>query len=210
MFLSLFIAFQINFELGIIIVLYLLIQISYCLALKKVPLIDIFCISTGFLLRSVAGGVSTNLSISPWFLLTVGLLALFLALEKRKAELRNSIEAGFITRKVLQRYSLPLLLRLESLVATSSFISYSLWASGPSLNGAKTSWMLLTVPFVLLGIFRYQFISDPEEFKRRKKINALRTSENPEEILIRDKGIKLIIFSWLLTTLSIGIIYGRS
>ena len=210
LFLSLFIAFQINFELGIIIVLYLLIQISYCLALKKVPLIDIFCISTGFLLRSVAGGVSTNLSISPWFLLTVGLLALFLALEKRKAELRNSIEAGFITRKVLQRYSLPLLLRLESLVATSSFISYSLWASGPSLNGAKTSWMLLTVPFVLLGIFRYQFISDPEEFKRRKKINALRTSENPEEILIRDKGIKLIIFSWLLTTLSIGIIYGRS
>ena len=206
LFLSLFVAFAINMSLGLIITLYLSIQIAYCLILKRIPLIDIFCISAGFLLRSVAGGVATELPISPWFLLTVGLLALFLALEKRKAELRSSIEEGFISRQVLKRYSLPLLLRLESIVATSSFISYSLWASGPTLNGAKTSWMLLTVPFVLIGIFRYQFISDPEESKRIKEINLYKTGENPEEILLRDRGIKLIIFSWLITTLSIGII----
>ena len=110
-----------------------------------------------------------------------------------------------ITRKVLKRYSLPLLLRLESLVATSSFVTYSLWAAGPALQGAKTSWMLLTVPFVLLGIFRYQLISDPDEAYRRSLTNFHKTTENPEEILIKDKGILMIVSSWLITTIIIGL-----
>ena len=72
-------------------------------------------------------------------------------------------ENGIKTRKVLKFYSIPLLLRLESTLATSAFVSYALWASGPLLNGAPTSLMLLTVPLVLLGIFRYQILSDPQD-----------------------------------------------
>ncbi len=202
--LSLFISFYINPFLFLLIFLYGLIQVAYCLRLKQEPLFDILCISSGFLLRALSGGVATDLFISPWFILSVGTLALFLAIEKRKAELRLSISKGVITRKVLKRYSLPLLLRLENMVATSSFIMYSLWAAGPVTGGASTSLMMLTIPFVLLGIFRYQFLSDPDESFRRSSISSKQTAENPEEILLNDKGIRLIIISWIVTILIIG------
>lgn len=188
-----------------VVLLYGLIQVGYCLKLKRMPLLDLFCIASGFLLRAIAGVVAGGFGFSPWFLLTVGLLALFLAIEKRKAELRVSQDVGVITRKVLERYSLPLLLRLESLVATSAFMSYSLWAAGPALNGASTTWMLLTVPFALVGIFRYQLLSDPEEAKRRHMLEPERTSEKPEEILLGDRGIQLTLLAWLFTIVVVGL-----
>ena len=203
---SLNLGYLVSKSLFLILAIYLTIQIIYCLKLKEQPLFDLMCISSGFLLRAIAGGISSELIISPWFLLSIGLLALFLALEKRKAEIRNTSINNKVTRKVLKRYSLPLLLRIESLVSTSSFLTYSLWAAGPALQGAKTSWMLLTVPFVLIGIFQYQLISDPDELKRRNKENLSQTTENPEEILIQDKGIRITIISWLFTTIFIGLI----
>lgn len=190
--------------LAVVILAYGLIQVGYCLRFKREPLLDLFCIAAGFLLRAMAGGVAAGLALSPWFLLTVGLLALFLAVEKRKAELQIALGRGVMTRQVLERYSQPLLLRLEGLLSTSAFMSYSLWAAGPALNGASTSWMLLTVPFVLVGIFRYQLLSDPEEAERRRFFNPDRTSEKPEEILLGDRGIKLTLLGWLITTALIG------
>ena len=203
---SLYLSFLVSNSLLLILGIYLIIQIMYFLKLKEEPLFDLICISSGFLLRAISGGVSSNLIISPWFLLSVGLLALFLALEKRKAEIRNININNRITRKVLKRYSLPLLLRIESLVATSSFVTYSLWAAGPALQGAKTSLMLLTVPFVLIGIFQYQLLSDPDEVTRRRNDELFQTAENPEEILLQDKGIRITVFGWLLTTILIGLI----
>jgi decaprenyl-phosphate phosphoribosyltransferase len=175
-----------------VVLLYALIQVGYCLHFKSMPLLDLFCIASGFLLRAIAGAVAASLQPSPWFLLTVGLLSLFLAIEKRKSELRLSHVSGVITRRVLARYSLPLLLRLESTVATSAFISYALWAAGPALQGSSTSWMLLTVPFVLIGIFRYQLLSDSEEANLRMSFAIEQSCEKPEEILLGDRGIKLI------------------
>lgn len=201
---SLMLAGAVSALLAGVILAYGLIQVGYCLRLKRDPLLDLFCIAAGFLLRAMAGGVAAGLALSPWFLLTVGLLALFLAVEKRKAELQIALGHGVMTRQVLERYSLPLLLRLEGLVSTSAFISYSLWSAGPALNGASTSWMLLTVPFVLLGIFRYQLISDPEEAERRRASNPDRTSEKPEEILLGDRGIKLTLLGWLITIVVVG------
>jgi 4-hydroxybenzoate polyprenyltransferase len=189
-----------------VVLLYGLIQVGYCLQLKRMPLLDLFCIAAGFLLRAVSGAAAASLPTSPWFLLTVGLLALFLAIEKRKAELRVAQDRGVITRKVLERYSLPLLLRLESTVATSAFMSYSLWAAGPALRGAPTSWMLLSVPFVLVGIFRYQLLSDPEEADRRRERAPEQSSEKPEEILLGDRGIQFTLAGWLGTTAVIGVI----
>ena len=203
-FISLTLAAAISAPLAGVILAYALIQVGYCLRLKREPLLDLFCISAGFLLRAMAGGVAAGLALSPWFLLTVGLLALFLAVEKRKAELQIARGRGVMTRQVLERYSLPLLLRLEGLVSTSAFMSYSLWASGPALNGASTSWMLLTVPFVLVGIFRYQLLSDPQEAERRRSLDPDRTSEKPEEILLGDRGIKLTLLGWFITTAVIG------
>ena len=203
---SLGIAFSVAWALAGVVLLYGLIQLAYCLQLKRLPLIDLFCIASGFLLRAISGGLAAMLPLSPWFLLTVGLLSLFLAIEKRKAELRIAKDRGAITRKVLQSYSLPLLLRLESTVATSAFISYALWAAGPALRGAPTSWMLLTVPFVLMGIFRYQLLSDPEEAERRQQVAPLRNCEMPEEILLGDRGIQLTLLGWLVSTVVIGLL----
>ena len=201
---SLSMAAAVSVPLAGLVLAYVLIQVGYCIQFKRVVLLDLFSISSGFLLRAVAGGTAADLPLSPWFLLTVGLLALFLAIEKRKAELRVVQDQGVITRAVLERYSLPLLLRLESLVSTSAFMSYSLWAAGPALNGASTSWMLLTVPFVLVGIFRYQLLSDPQEAERRRLSNPDRTSEKPEELLLGDRGIKLTLLGWFITTAVIG------
>jgi len=192
--------------LGGVVLLYALIQVGYCLQLKWMPVVDLFCISSGFLLRAIGGAAAASVPPSPWFLLTVGLLALFLAIEKRKAELRVAQDRGVITRKVLERYSLPLLLRLESTVATSAFMSYSLWAAGPALRGAPTSWMLLTVPFVLVGIFRYQLLSDPDEADRRREWASEQSSEKPEEILLSDRGIQFTLAGWLGTTTVIAVI----
>ena len=201
---SLLLSVALSAQLAGVILGYGLIQVGYCLRLKREPLLDLFCIAAGFLLRAMAGGMAAGLALSPWFLLSIGLLALFLAVEKRKAELQIGLGRGVITRQVLERYSLPLLHRLEGLVSTSAFMSYSLWAAGPVLNGASTSWMLLTVPFVLVGIFRYQLLSDPAEAERRRALNPDRTSEKPEEILLGDRGIKVILFGWFFTTAVIG------
>jgi len=201
---SLAVAASLSQALAGVILTYALIQLAYCLQLKRQPLLDLFCIASGFLLRALAGLVATGLGASPWFLLTIGLLALFLAVEKRKAELRISIERGVVTRHVLMRYSLPLLQRLESLVASSAFMAYALWSAGPTLKGAPTSWMLLSVPFVLVGIFRYQLLSDPEESQRRAGANPDQTTEKPEEILLGDRGIHLTLLGWLLSVVVVG------
>jgi len=208
--LSLTLAAWVTPGLAGVVLLYGLIQVGYCLQLKRMPLLDLFCIASGFLLRAIAGAVAARLTPSPWFLLTVGLLALFLAIEKRKAELRVAQSSGVMTRQVLERYSLPLLLRQESTVATSAFMTYSLWAAGPILKGAPTSWMLLTVPFVLAGIFRYQLLSDPEEAERRRESAPEQSIERPEEILLGDRGIQIILAGWLATTTLIGVINNLS
>ena len=198
--LSLFLAFILNFQLFFIVTIYGVIQILYCLKFKNEPIIDIFCISSGFLLRSSAGGLAAKLYISPWFYLTVGLLSLFLAIEKRKAELRTINETGEITRVVLRKYSLPLLLRFENIVASGSFITYALWSAGPALGGAPTSLMLITVPIVLIGIFRYQLLSDPS-INAKNDLNV----ENPVNILIYDKWMRTIILLWVFITFLIGL-----
>ncbi|MCP9771578.1 decaprenyl-phosphate phosphoribosyltransferase [Synechococcus sp. Tobar12-5m-g] len=201
---SLSLAATLTATLVAVILTYALIQLAYCLRLKSQPLLDLFCIASGFLLRAVAGLVATGLGSSPWFLLCVGLLALFLAVEKRKGELRVSLDRGVITRQVLGRYSLPLLQRLESLVASSAFMAYALWSAGPTLKGAPTSWMLLTVPFVLVGIFRYQLLSDPEEAERRAGRHPDQSTERPEEILLGDRGIHLTLLGWMITVVMVG------
>ena len=205
LFLSLVLSYYISIYFFSVCFFYYLLQVFYCTYLKRIPIADIFCISAGFLLRAIGGGIAGGLQISPWFLLSITLLSLFLAIEKRKAELRAYNETGILTRKVLKQYSLSLLSRYESIVTTGSFLSYSLWAAGPLLNGAPTGWMILTVPFVLMGIFRYQLLSE----KDREVLGSLKKSnltENPEEILIHDSGIKIILSLWLISIIMIWIL----
>jgi hypothetical protein len=90
---------------------------------------------------------------------------------------------------------------MESVVTTGAIISYTLWSAGPQLNGASTPWMLITLPLVIYGIFRYQLLSDPEEIARQSDAELERggRSERPEEILLTDKPILLTVMTWLVT-----------
>ncbi len=202
--LSSYLAISVSLSLLYVILIYLIIQIAYCVRLKTEPILDIFCISSGFLLRAIAGVKASDLEFSQWFLLSIGLLALFLAIEKRKAELQISQSLNIKTRKSLERYSISLLKRIEPIVSTSSFMSYSLWAISTSINGVPKNSMILTIPFVLLGIFRYQLITDSEERVRREAIKPNVNPEKPEEILLSDKGILSAIIGWLITIAIIG------
>lgn len=191
--------------LGSIIIGYSVLQVAYNLRLKQTAILDIITIAAGFVLRASAGAVATDTAMSPWFLLCTAMLALFLGIEKRKAELRLQQRRGGKTRAVLKHYSLPLLTRMETVVTTSTLMSYALWSSGPSLQGASTPWMLLTLPFVLYGIFRYQLLSDPGEIERRAHDSADLggKSERPEEVLLTDRPILLTVVGWGISAFAI-------
>ena len=200
--LSLFVGFSINIFFGFILVLYFLVQILYCFKLKQIPIIEFFCIASGFILRSVAGGVAANIFISSWFLLSVGMLSLFLAVEKRKAEIVNLQNSKLNTRKVLKSYSLTLINKFEAVLTSSTIMTYSLWAYGPSIGGSKSPLMIITIPLVMLGIFRYQMLSDIKQNRilKKSKINL----ETPEKIIFTDKPVQIIVLSWLLIIIYIG------
>ena len=183
--------------------IYFLIQIIYSFYLKKIPLIEFFCIASGFIIRSIAGGVASGTFISYWFLLSVGMLSLFIALEKRKAEMINTKNNKGITRKVLKNYSLPLMNKFESVLTSCVVMTYSLWCFGPQVGGSSSPLMIITIPLVILGIFRYQMLGDNihKKINEKSKTNSL---ETPEKVLLTDKPIQMIVSSWLLLTLYIG------
>jgi len=201
--LSLLIGFSLNNLFVLILVLYFCIQIFYCFKLKNIPLIEFFCVASGFVLRAIAGGVAAGIFISSWFLFSIGMLSLFLAVEKRKAEIFTLRHGKTITRKVLKSYSIALLNKFESVLTSSVLITYSLWAYGPSVGGSNSKYMILTIPLVVLGIFRYQMLSD---FYENRNENHLKTNilETPENILLTDKPIQIIVSSWLAMTIYIG------
>lgn len=192
-------------SLGLTIIAYAVLQTAYNLRLKRTVILDVGAIATGFILRAYAGAAATAIILSPWFLLCTGMLALFLGVEKRKAELRLSEIRGSKTRSVLKRYSLPLLTRMESTVTTGTVLTYALWSSGPQVSGASTPWMMLTLPFVVYGIFRYQLLSDPLEISRRSDSNIEKggRTERPEEVLLKDLPTLVTVISWVLTTFAI-------
>ena len=179
---------------------YSVLQICYNLKLKHIPILDIVAIATGFVLRAYAGFV-----VSPWFLLCTAMLALFLAVEKRKAELQLLAAIGGQTRRVLKHYSLPLLIRMESVVTNGAIMSYAIWSSGPQVKGASTPWMMLTLPFVLYGIFRYQLLSDRTQTGLNPDANLTPrgSPERPEEILLSDLSILSAVVGWILASFAI-------
>jgi 4-hydroxybenzoate polyprenyltransferase len=191
--------------LGTALLGYALLQVAYNLKLKRTPILDILAIATGFVLRAYAGAAATGIVLSVWFIFCTAMLALFLAVEKRKAELRLLQLRGGKIRAVLKRYSLTLLTRMESMVTTGALMSYALWSSGPIVKGASTPWMMVTFPFVLYGIFRYQMLSDTQTKTddRNSSFKEREQTERPEDILLTDLPILLTVIGWVMTILII-------
>lgn len=167
-------------ELAVILLLYLLSQIAYTFRLKHVVLIDVLTIAAGFVLRIAAGVAVIDVErFSPWLYIFGGFLALFMALGKRRHELVLLGGEAANHRAILDDYNLDLIDRLQSIVTTSAVVSYSLYtflAEGLPDNHA----MMLTIPFVLYGIFRYLYL-----------IHIRNEGGAPEEILLRDRPFQV-------------------
>jgi 4-hydroxybenzoate polyprenyltransferase len=172
---------------GLILVVYLLIQIAYTLWLKQIVLLDVLSVASGFVLR-VAAGVAVLEQVqrfSPWLYVCTALLALFLALGKRRHEILILGRGAGNHRAILEEYNLDLIDRLIGIVTTSALVAYSLYtflAEGLPDNHL----MMLTIPFVLYGLFRYLYL-----------IHVRQEGGAPEEILLRDRPLQVNLICWI-------------
>jgi 4-hydroxybenzoate polyprenyltransferase len=158
-------------------------QLAYSLGLKHLVLIDVMTIGALFVVRAAAGALAVDVRISPWLLLCSALLALFLGLAKRRGELVLVGAEATPGRPVLEGYSLALVDQLVSVVAASTVIAYSLYTFT-----AHTQAMMLTIPFVLFGVFRYLLLVHRHDL-----------GEEPEQVLLRDAPILVCVALWAAT-----------
>jgi 4-hydroxybenzoate polyprenyltransferase len=171
---------------------YIVLQLAYSNGLKHILFVDVMAIAAGFVLRAAAGGVAIDVPVSQWLLLCTGLLAVFLGLTKRRAEavaLGGTVQPR---RAVLDHYSVGLLDELIGVVTPSTLVVYTIWAA----TGALTHWMLLTVPFVLYGIFRVLYL-----IHHRSEM-----TEEPAVVVYRDRPLLVCVALWGLVAATIAAI----
>ena len=180
---SLGLAYSLNFELFLLLVLYLLIQLVYSFRLKRIALLDVLIVAAGFVIRVMVGGVVIDVEVSPWLYAFTGLLAMFLVVGKRRQELVMLGDQAENTRLTFRQYNLPLLDDMLRIVTTSTLITYILYTiEVETMTKHGANWGLITVPFVLYGLFRYLYLLHVEE-----------TASAPEEILLADRPIQITV-----------------
>ncbi|MBF6592751.1 MAG: decaprenyl-phosphate phosphoribosyltransferase, partial [Ktedonobacterales bacterium] len=155
--LSLVAGFVVGWPVGLAVAGYLALMTAYSFVLKQLVLIDVFAIACGFIVRAVAGALAIHVSISPWLYLCTLLLALFLALSKRQNELATLQDGAAGHRKILDEYTPAMLDQMTSVVTASTIMAYSLYTFSAESLPANHA-MMLTIPFVIYGIFRYQYL----------------------------------------------------
>ena len=171
-----------NIRLLNISLIYLLLNFFYTIYLKKIPFIDIFILSSNYILRVYMGCVALTVHLSSWMAITVFFSALFISALKRKQEL---LLYGTISRKVLKSYSVKGLKKIIDISAVLSVLFYSLYVI--SINEK----LFLTIPLVIYGVLRY--------IKRSERKNF---SDSPVDEIIKDKQNILIILIWLFIVIN--------
>jgi len=174
----------VNWESLVTLIGYVVLQIAYSNWLKHVLFVDVMAIAGGFVLRALAGGVAIEVPISSWLLLCTGLLALFLGFTKRRGEAVALGGSSQPKRAVLESYSVGLLDELIAVVTPTTVVAYALYA----VTGAATDLMLLTVPFVMYGIFRVLFLIH----------HGSGVTEEPAVVVWRDRPLLVCVLLWAL------------
>jgi 4-hydroxybenzoate polyprenyltransferase len=179
-------------EFALIGLVYLALNLAYSAWLKHTPILDVMILASFYVLRVGAGVVLINVhQFSPWLYLFTTFLALFLGIGKRRAELYLLADEANSHRKSLEGYSLSLLDQLILIVSSSAVITYSLYTfSAPNLPANHA--MMLTIPFVIYGIFRYLYLVHMEQ-----------CGGEPEEVLFKDRPLQASILLWGLSVLFI-------
>lgn len=190
---GLFSAWLINFELFIVAVIFLLLNVLYSSWLKHVVILDVMTIALSFVIRAYAGAVAIEVAASKWMLINTLFLALFLAFGKRRHELVLLDDEATSHRQSLGKYSPYLLDQLISVVTASVVVAYLLYTFSSEVSSKLgTEYLYITVPFVVYGIFRYLYLIHYEE-----------KGGSPTRVLIGDKPLMLDVILWLFTVIII-------
>jgi 4-hydroxybenzoate polyprenyltransferase len=186
--LSLGLGFVLSPGFGLTLVVYLLSNLFYSHWLKHIAILDVLILASGFVLRVHAG--TTLIAVerfSPWLYIVTTLFALFMGFGKRRSELSMLAHGAGSHRKVLDGYTLPLLDQFITIVSGATILSYALYTiTAP--NVASNHAMLLTIPFVIYGIFRYLFI-----------IQTTHDAGAPDEVALKDRPLQWTVLLWGLT-----------
>jgi 4-hydroxybenzoate polyprenyltransferase len=189
---SLPLAYLLSPAFFVILVTYLVINLLYSRWLKHIPILDVMIIAFGFVLR-VAAGVTliTVERFSPWLYVITLLFSLYIGLGKRRAEISLLSQGAAAHRKVLDGYTLPLLDQYITIVSGMTIITYSLYTfSAPNLPVNHT--MMLTIPFVIYGIFRYLQL-----------IQTGHAAGSPDEVALKDRPLQATMILWVLAVLAV-------
>ncbi|MGG1658538.1 decaprenyl-phosphate phosphoribosyltransferase [Brevibacillus sp. NRS-1366] len=171
-----------------ILISYFTINLLYCAWLKHVVIIDVMIIALGFVLRGFSGAAVVDVGITSWFILCTMLLALFLALSKRRHEIEMLNGDREKQRKVLEHYSIKYLDQLISIVTSATIMTYSLYTASSGPN----AYMMWTIPFVIYGIFRYLYL-----------VHMKQGGGSPEKSLLDDKHILLTVILFTFSVIGI-------
>ncbi len=192
---SLALAFWLNLHYGALLALYWVMMIVYSFALKHVVIVDIMIISAGFIIRAISGAVVLDVMISRWLLACAIFLSLFLILAKRRNEIVELGANASEHRAILDEYGERFLDQMIAVVAACTVISYVLYTVDPgTVQKFHTANLILTVPFVIYGIFRYLYLVYQKNMGGR-----------PEMILLADRPLLLSVFLWV--AVSVFILY---
>jgi decaprenyl-phosphate phosphoribosyltransferase len=173
-------------DLAVVMAIYIVIQLAYCFGLKHQAVLDICIVSSGFLIRAIAGGVAADIPLSQWFLLVMAFGSLFMAAGKRYAELQLAERTGAKIRKSLESYTSSYLRFVWTLSATAMVLCYGLWAFERDGGGGGSWFAVSMVPFTV-AILRYAVDVDGG------------LAGEPEEIALRDRVLQFLAVAWIGT-----------
>jgi 4-hydroxybenzoate polyprenyltransferase len=186
-------AFLLGFRFGVVAAGYVALQALYSGPLKHIVIIDVLAIAIGFVMRAVAGAVVLDVVISHWLLVCTILLALFIALAKRRHELVLLADDATSHRPILGEYSAYLLDQMIAVVTASTLIAYIFYTISPETEQKfGTSWLGLTIPFPLYGIFRYLYLVHKREL-----------GGSPADLLLNDRPLLACVTFWVLAVVLI-------
>jgi 4-hydroxybenzoate polyprenyltransferase len=185
-------SFWLSSGFGIISVAYFLMQLAYTKWIKHIPLLDVLTIAAGFVLRVAAGVAIIQVErFSPWMYVVTTLFALYIGFGKRRAELVTLAENADSHRRVLKGYNIPFLDQLITIVSSTTIIAYSLYTfSAPNLPDNHIT--MLTIPFVLYGIFRWLYL-----------MQVKGEGGAPEELILSDRPLQVVVMLYGITVLII-------
>jgi 4-hydroxybenzoate polyprenyltransferase len=180
-------AFALDLGFGGLAAAYLALQAAYTLCLRNVVILDVFVVASGFVLRIAAGGLVIGVRLSSWLLVCATLLALFLALGKRRSEIVLLETRKGEGRPVLLEYSVYLLDQMIAVVTASTVLAYGLYTmSEETVRRFGTADLVYTTPFVLFGVFRYLYL-----------VHRKGEGGSPDELIVRDAPLAAAIVLWI-------------